>query len=121
MRIVFLNALPLNAIPLNTFMIYCTRDMDRIRFFVDAASEIESYIRHEATVKLVSELFKINLKQSSGLYTYQRDDKLIVVTLKRPTRGVEMETVKPEDLDILLCDVKTIEELFDEPVFDDDP
>jgi len=119
MRIVFLNALPLNAIPLKTFMIYCTRDMDKIKFFIDVASKIESYIRHEATVKLVNELFKIDLKSSSGLYTYQRDDKLIIVTLKKPIRGVEVETVKPEDLDIALCSIKTIEEIFDDPVFDD--
>jgi len=115
MRIVFLNALPLNAIPLNTFMIYCTRNMDRIKFFVDTASEIESYIRHESTLKIINELFKTNLKSSSGLYTYQRDDKLIIVTLKKPIRGVEMETVKPEDLDITLCFIKTIEEVFDDP------
>jgi len=119
MRIVFLNALPLNAIPLKTFMIYCTRDMDKIKFFIDVASKKESYIRHESTLKIINELFNVDLKPSSGLYTYQNTDKLVIVTLKKPIRGVEAETVKLEDLDITLCSIKTIEEVFDEPVFDD--
>ena len=102
-RVVFLNALPLNAIPYNSFTIACWRvGFDVLRIHV-VDSVVESYIRHEATLRLVSSVLGVDLKPSSGLYSYRPGDALAVVTLKKPARGQEVAEVKPEDLDVHLC------------------
>jgi len=63
---------------------------------------VENYIRHESTVKLLSKLLGIDLKPSSGLYEYRSGDILLIVTLKKPARGQEVE-VKIEDLEYYIC------------------
>jgi len=102
-RMVFLNALPLNAIPYNSFVVICRRvRLEALRDLV-ADSVVESYIRHEATLKVVSSVLGVDLKPSSGLYSYIPGDALAVITLKKPVRGQEVVEVKQEDLDVLLC------------------
>jgi hypothetical protein len=108
-RVVLLNALPLNAFPQYYFVIVCKRTtIEAIIDIVKHSKEVKNYIRHESTVKLLSKLLNIDLKQSSELYEYRIGDVLIVVTLRRPIRGQEME-VKEDDLDYFMCTVPVIQ------------
>ena len=109
-RVVFLNALPLNAIKdAYYFDIYCKRtSIEAIADIVMHSAKVENYIRHESTVKLLSKLLNIDLKPSSGLYEYRDGDVLVIVTLKKPVRGQEVE-VKEEDLDYFMCTVKELQ------------
>jgi len=63
-------------------------------------AEIINFIRHESTVKLLSQTLNKNLVPNPGLYSWKEDDALIVVGLRKPVRGQEMD-VKPEDLDLV--------------------
>ncbi len=102
-RTVFLNALPLNAIPYSSFTVICRRvGLEALRDLVED-SVVESYIRHEATLKVISSVLGVDLKPSSGLYSYSPGDAVVVVALKKPVRGQEVAEVRQEDLDVLLC------------------
>jgi hypothetical protein len=104
-RTVLLNALPLNAIPFSVFSVACKKTAPTAIADVVARSEaVENYVRHESTVKLLSRLLNVDLKPSSGLYEYKNSDVLVIVTLKKPQRGQEIEA-REEDLDYLLCTV----------------
>jgi hypothetical protein len=104
-RLIFLNALPLNAINLQHFCVDVRRvDAEFLRFLVREAksinAEIISFIRHEATLNLINELFDLSLQTSSGLYEWREGDRIVVITLKKPVRGQEVSEVEPEDLEI---------------------
>ncbi len=103
-RLIFLNALPLNSIPLNHFCVDVRRvDAEFLRFLVREAksinAEIISYIRHEATLNLLNKIFNLNLVSSPGLYQWRENDEIIVITLKR---GIILDPhdVELEDLEI---------------------
>jgi hypothetical protein len=67
-------------------------------------AEVANYVRHDSTVKLLSSVLGKQLTPNPGLYTWQEDDYLIVIGLKKPIRGQELE-IKPEDLDLVLVRV----------------
>jgi hypothetical protein len=67
-------------------------------------AEVVNYVRHESTVKFLSQALNRNLVPNPGLYTWQEDDYLVIVGLKKPIRGQELE-IKPEDLDLVLVRV----------------
>jgi hypothetical protein len=103
-RLVFLNALPLNAINLQHFCIDVRRQsVDDVRYDVAKAkstgSEIISYIRHEATLRLINELFGLNLSPNPGLYEWREGDEIIVITLRKPVRGQEVQQIDVNDLE----------------------
>ena len=113
-RVVFLNALPLNAFSISegeeVLLRVAKESYESIRGLVkdhaEAGIPMECYIRHSSTVELLNKLLGLNLKPSSGLYGYREGDKIIVVTLKKPIRGEEVE-VKPEDIEFYIV---TLEE-----------
>ena len=65
--------------------------------------QVENYIRHEDTVKLLNKYLPVELKTSQQLYTFRPGDVMVIVSLKKPMRGVEVTDVKLEDLDLVLC------------------
>jgi len=65
--------------------------------------QVENYIRHEGTVKLLNRYLPVELKASQQLYTFRPGDVMVIVSLKKPMRGVEVTDVKLEDLDLVLC------------------
>jgi len=71
---------------------------DLVEFAKDA--EVLNYVRHESTVKLLANILGKDLTPNPGLYSFKEDDTLIVVGLRKPVRGQEMD-VKPEDLDLV--------------------
>jgi hypothetical protein len=105
-RVVFLNALPLNAMQSDYFTIDCVR-FDNALVLKELAEHLKgktilNYIRHESTVKLISRLVGLELKPTAGLYEHKGVDAMIIATLKRPIRGVEVE-VEERDLEIYVC------------------
>jgi Domain of unknown function (DUF1874). len=105
-RIVFLNALPVNAIPYVTFNIYCKRvALNVIQDLVLTAKTIENYIRHEGTVNTLNRVLGLDLKPSTAIYQHRHGDVLVIVTLKTPARGVEVREVDIRDLDVMICTI----------------
>ena len=104
-RLVFLNALPLNSIPKRAFSINCVRisPFDIVEIAKDR--EIENYIRHEGTTKLLSSLIDREIKPFAGLYSYQQGDQLLIITLKKPIRGQETTEVNVDDIDAIYCKI----------------
>ena len=67
--------------------------------------EVTNYIRHPSTAKLLSEMLGLDLQPNSGLYSYEPGDSIVVVTLRRPPRGQEVQATI-NDLDIYLVTVE---------------
>jgi Domain of unknown function (DUF1874). len=65
-------------------------------------AEIVNYVRHESTVKLLSQILGRELAPNPGLYQWAEDDILVIVGLKKPARGQEVQ-VSAEDLDLVMC------------------
>jgi len=84
-------------------MYYKRISLDELKELAKDA-EVVNYVRHESTVKLLSQALNRNLQPNPGLYTWQEDDYLVIVGLKKPVRGQELE-IKPEDLDLVLVRV----------------
>jgi hypothetical protein len=103
-RLVFLNALPLNAISLKSFCITVRRidlsNPTEVSIFLKQSSNMVSFIRHEATIEVLNRLLGLSLKPSSELYQWREGDELVIVTLRKPVRGQEIQDVKLEDLEV---------------------
>jgi|GEM_PF-3600049 len=107
MRYVFLNGLPLNALPEKPIVLKVTPlTPEQLKEMVPKMKQIVSYVRHPATVRLLNGL-GLSLEASSGLYKYEKGDVIIVVSLRRPVRGAEIENVTINDL--LIHKVEVIE------------
>jgi hypothetical protein len=115
-RIVFLNALPLNAFPKKKIRLLVEPlDLGLLRFAVEEGTRlgyaVEHYIRHPATLELLQELGVPVSAPSSGLYRYEEGDIIIVVTLKAPLRGAEQRYVSIEDIEVFsVTELKPCEE-----------
>ena len=105
-KCILLNALPLNAFQYNEFTIRIKKVMvEELNEMLKKCDIIENYIRHESTIKLLSQILNISLTSSTYLYKYQDMDRLIVITLKSPIRGQEHQNVSKDDLDIFVVDL----------------
>ena len=105
-RYVFLNALPLNALPRKPLVLKVAPVKPEVlRQLADMMKPRASYIRHPATVKLLNKLFNLDLQVSNELYKYQKEDVLYVVTLKRPVRGAEVEDLTENDIEVFQVEV----------------
>jgi len=98
-RYVFLNSLPLNIFKKPVFNLFVTKIKPEIlkqvsHLFKNAAC----YIRHESTVKILNKELGLNLKPCNELYEYKDGDTLIIVSLKKPIRGKEVEELSLKDL-----------------------
>jgi len=94
-RLVILNAFPLNAFPFPMFTVNIERvNVKQIKDVMGSFDHIECYVRHPSTVKVLNDLLGLSLKPSSGLYKYEKGDELLIVTLKKPIRGKEVEVTE---------------------------
>ena len=106
MRYVFLNGLPLNALPNRSLVLKVSPIKPEVlKQLADMMEPKISYIRHPSTVNLLNRLFNLNLQPSSELYKYQDGDVLFVVTLKKPVRGQEVENLTENDIEIYQVEV----------------
>jgi hypothetical protein len=101
-RIILLNALvPVSDKPAIVASIPTT--IENIKELVRRAQKIESYIGHEATAKLLTQLFGVEIPVSRAMYVPQNWDLAVVVRLKkRLEKPEDVKTVKPEDIEFLL-------------------
>jgi len=104
-RIVVLNALPLNALPRAPLRM-TVEPMSAVTLarwlehMVRQGYAVVHYIRHPATIRLLRDLgAPIDEQPNSGLYQYADGDIIIVVTLRQPQRGAEIQRVEPGDVE----------------------
>jgi hypothetical protein len=103
-RIVLVGGVAPSMFTGNEYTMYYKRiSLDELKELAKDA-EVANYVRHESTVKFLSQTLDRNLQPNPGLYTWQEDDYLVIVGLRKPIRGQELE-VKPEDLDLVLVRV----------------
>jgi len=102
MRFVFLNALPLTALNIDTVAILKIFKVNHesLKKVVPLMSSKACFIRHPATVKLLNKLYGLDLKPSNELYSFKDGDIIHVVVLKKPVRGEEVEKLTENDIDI---------------------
>jgi len=101
-KIVLLNALiPVSNRP--AIIISMPITVEEARELIRKAEKIESYIGHEATAKLLTQLFEKEIPMNRGTYTPENYDLAIVVRLKkRLEKPEDVKNVKPEDIEFLL-------------------
>jgi hypothetical protein len=76
--------------------------LEEVRELVGNASEVVSYIGHEATAKLLSTLLGVEVPVSRAMYVPQRSDVAVVVRLKkRLEKPEDVKNVRPEDIEFL--------------------
>ncbi len=104
-RIIFLNALPLNALPrshlrLDVLPVSISELATWAQRRVAEGWQVVHYIRHGATVETLRAVdIPLDPQPNSGLYVYQPGDVIVVVTLRAPQRGQEVTQVSPQDLE----------------------
>jgi hypothetical protein len=84
-------------------MYYRRISLDELRDLVKDANVV-NYVRHESTVKFLSQALNRSLQPNPGLYQWGEGDDLVIVGLKKPIRGQEMQ-VTADDLDLVLVRV----------------
>ena len=106
-RIVVLNALPLNALPrrpLNMIVEPIMNIVSAARWLGHMARqgyEVVHYVRHPATIQLLRDLgAPLPETPNAGLYQYADGDIIIVVTLRQPQRGAEVQALNLGDLEV---------------------
>jgi hypothetical protein len=101
-KIVLLNALvPVSDKP--AIVISIPINVDEARELIKRTEKIESYIGHEATAKLLSQLFGREIPMNRAMYIPKNGDLAIVVRLKkRLEKPEDVKNVKPEDIEFLL-------------------
>ena len=109
-NVVFLNALPLNIFPQTRFYLKVERvsvktAISYMQSLFNQGYGIANYIRHPATVSLINRIFNLPLAPNNALYRYEHGDVLFVVSLKKPVRGAEVESLTADDLDIFIVEL----------------
>jgi hypothetical protein len=109
-RVVFLNALPLNALPrshirLDVLPVTMNDLVSWVQRRIGEGYELMHYIRHPATIVALRQLgIPLSPEPNSGLYSYSHGDVLVIVTLRNPPRGQEVQ-VSPQDLEAWIVTV----------------
>ena len=101
-KIVLLNALvPVSNKPAITISVPI--NIEEAKEIIRKAKNVESYIGHEATARLLSEIFGVDIPMSRAMYTPQDKDLAIIVRLKkRLEKPEDVKTVTPNDIELLL-------------------
>jgi hypothetical protein len=101
-KVVLLNALvPVSDKPAIVISIPVT--VEEARELIKRAEKVESYIGHEATAKLLAQLFEREIQVNRGMYTPEKYDLAIVVRLKkRLEKPEDVKNVKADDIEFLL-------------------
>ena len=104
-RIVILNALPLNALPrahlrVDILPVSINELAGWVQRRLQEGYEVVHFIRHPATVQALRSIgIPLSETPNAGLYTYQPNDIIVVITLRAPQRGQEQQQVSPSDLE----------------------
>ena len=103
-RVIILNALPLNAfrgpVRLDVLPVGINDLATWIQRRLQEGYEVVHYVRHPATITVLRSLgIPLSEQPNAGLYTYQPNDVVVVVTLRAPQRGQEQAQVSVSDLE----------------------
>jgi hypothetical protein len=104
-RVVILNALPLNALPrrhlaLDVLPASVNELSQWIQRRLQEGYQLIHYIRHAATVEALRAAgIPLDPQPNAGLYQYAPGDIIVVVTLRSPARGQEVQQVSPQELE----------------------
>jgi len=80
-----------------------TLTIEEVREIVKRAKKIESYIGHESTAKLLTELLGVEIPYNRAMYKPNYDDYALVVRLKKRLQKPEdIKDIKPEDIEFRL-------------------
>jgi hypothetical protein len=97
-KLVLLNSMVLPKRPM--VIVSSPTDLENVKSLVSISEKIESYIGHESTARLLSELLSIEVPVNRGEYVPQKGDIAIVVRLKKRLQTPQdVKEVKPEDLE----------------------
>jgi hypothetical protein len=104
-RMVLLNALPLNSLPrrrvrLDIEPIQIAHLADWMQRKLLEGYTVEHYIRHASTIQVLRRDLGIMLSEANaGLYEFRQGDVLVVISLKTPQRGQEVQQLGIQDLE----------------------
>jgi hypothetical protein len=87
-----------------------------IKNYIKAGYDIDCYVRHESTLNAINDFFELSLAPSSSLYKHRKGDVIIVVTLKSPQRGKEVEVASIDDLDLYVVSIITFSPSYESEV-----
>ena len=111
-RIVFLNAMPLNALPRSHLEldVIPVGNINELAAWVQRrlaeGFQLVHFIRHPATIAVLRSVgIPLSEQPNSGLYSYDAGDIIVVVSLRTPQRGQEVQQVRPEDLETWIVTV----------------
>ena len=114
-RVVLLNALPLNSLPKAHLQldVLPAGSIHELALWVQRrlqeGFQLIHYIRHVATIQaLRSAGISLSETPNAGLYAYQPNDIIVVVSLKNPVRGQEVSQVSPQDLEAWIVTVLSL-------------
>jgi hypothetical protein len=100
-RIILVGGVAPSMFSQNELTMYYKRiSLDELKELAKDA-EVVNFVRHESTVKLLSSALGKQVTPNPGLYQWVDGDILVVVGLKKPIRGQEMQ-VTADDLDLVL-------------------
>jgi hypothetical protein len=104
-QIVFLGALPLNALPRRIMNLSITpitlRNLSEwVSRKIAEGCRAVHYICHPSTISALRALgIPLDDRPNADPYRYQEGDVLVVVSLRNPPRGQDAAEVSPEDLE----------------------
>ena len=90
------------------YIAYAERiDMETVRALAQEAAKkgipVDSYVGHESTAKLASEILGVEVPARRAMYTPSKNEIAIVFRLKkRLEKPEDIKSVKPEDIEILV-------------------
>ena len=105
-RIIFLNALPLNAFPrryirLDVLPISIQELVWWINRRLAEGYRLDHYIRHASTIQALRAVgIPLADQPNPGVYRHEPNDILVVVALRNPVRGQEVYEIRPDDLEV---------------------
>jgi hypothetical protein len=92
----------LNAIvPMEGLMFVTRVDLPLVAEILKRVQNIKSFIGHEATAKLLSEISGREIAYNRGMYQPARGDVAMVARLKTRVAG-DIKEIRPEDLEYLI-------------------
>ena len=109
--IVFLNAMPLNSLPrrhlqLDVLHVSIGELAQWVQRRLQEGWRLVHYIRHPATIAALRAAgIPLSEQPNAGLYVYQPGDVMVVITLRNPPRGQEIQQVNIGDLEAWIVSV----------------
>jgi len=114
-KLVLLNAAVLPRKPM--VLVASPTTIENIRALITIAERIESYIGHESTAKLLSDVLGIEVPTNRGEYTPEVGDVAVIAKLRRRLQTPQdLKSITVEDLEFYII-VYESDEVREPPVF----